>query len=306
MGGARTALFALATALLLAVPANAAEWQQQDLEPGSGAADVAIDGDGNAVAVWTPDQSGSPVRTSFRPAGGRFDEPQMLGTCGAMLPRVDVDAQGNFTALWVRCDGAVQAATGTAASGFGAATTIAPPGNDGRAYPVLDVAPSGAAVAAWQVAGRAEGAIRASGGSWGPSETISPGPLTAWNQWEAVQAGIDSNGAAVVLLRRWLHDPSPQQALGSEPNYKIDQVAAGRVGAGFGEPRTIDESGELQEVHLGVGSGGETLISWIVHGTSTAVGVIAGTTADPLAGDPSEAFRSADQSNERPVPHIDG
>ena len=115
-----------------------------------------------------PEQSGSPVRTSFRVAGGQFEPPQTLDACGAMLPRVDVDAQGNFTALWVGCDGTVQAATGTAPSGFGPATTIAPPGNDARAYPVLDVAPSGAAVAAWQVAGRAEGAIRASGWQLGP------------------------------------------------------------------------------------------------------------------------------------------
>lgn len=322
MGGVKAGLVALVTAALVAVPAHAAEWQGEDLEPGSGYADVAIDAAGNAVAVWTPDQGGSPVRVSFRPAGGHFGAPQTLDECGGVHPRVDVDAQGEFTALWVRCDGSVQAAT-SAGGGFGAPVTIAaaPSGGESHAYPDLDVAPTGAAVAAWQTTSqaedgehhaRADAALRAPGGSWGPAETISPGPLAPWTltMSDNIDVGIDSEGSAVVLFRRWLRDDDPwgdpEQMFGFESNYKIDQVVVGRAGDGFEAPRTIDENGELESVRLAVGSGGDTLLSWIVHGTSQAVGVIAGTTADPLAGDPYEAFRSSDQDNGRPVPHIDG
>jgi hypothetical protein len=307
---------------MLAAPANAAEWQAQDLEPGSEPADVAIDGDGNAVAVWTENKNTSPVRVSFRPAGAHFEAPRTLDGCGGIFPAVDVDAQGNFTVLWVSCSGTVQAVTGDG-TGFDPPVTVAPApaGGEGRAYPDLDIAPTGAAVAAWQTTGkddagknktRAEAALRAAGGAWAPSETISPGPLAPWTltMSDNIDVGIDSGGRAAVLFRRWRLDEepwgNPQQMLGSEPNYKIDQVVVGRVGEGFHEPRTIDEGGELQSPRLAVGSDGQTLISWIVSGTSEAIGVIAGTTADPLAGDPYEAFRSPDQDNSNPVPHIDG
>ena len=125
-------------------------------------------------------------------------------------------------------------------------------------------------------------------------------------------SGIDSGGGAAVLFRRWRLDDdpwgNPEQMVGWEPNYKIDQVVAGRVGGGFDEPRTIDEDGELPTPRASpVGSGGQTLISWIAPGTSQAIAAIAGTTADPLRRSaPYDAFRSPDQENDNPVPHIDG
>ena len=322
MGGARTGLVALATAVLLAVPAQAAEWQTQELEPGHGPADLAIDARGNALAVWTTDLTGSPVQVSFRPAGGHFGAPRTLDGCGGVLPGVDVDADGNFTVLWVSCNGTVQAATGTSDRGLETPVTLAPApsANEWRAYPDLDVAPSGAAVAAWQTRtkddsghykSRAEAALRKPGGSWDTPKTITPGPLAPWtlSMSDNIDVGIDSGGGAVVLFRRWHLDKEPGWAdpeqMFLEPNHKTDQVVVGRPGEGFEEPRTIADR-ELESVRLAVGSGGQTLISWIVHGTSQAIGVIAGTTADPLAGDPYEAFRWPDQNNDDPVPHVDG
>jgi hypothetical protein len=321
MGGARTGVVALATAVLLAVPAQAAEWQEQAVGGSGGSEDVAIDPSGNSVAVWAPLEGGS-VRTSFRPAGGTFGAAETLDSCGTGYPDVDVDGQGNFTALWVRCDGTVQAATGTGADGFGPSETIAsaPPGEDWRAYPVLDVAPSGAAIAAWQTGReyesgggskvRGEAAFRAPGGRWEAPETFSPGPITAWNvPADALEVGIDSSGAAVVLFRRWDHDHDtagyPERALGWDVNPEITQVVAGKAGAGFGEAETVGD-GDSSPRYLAVGSGGDTLITWIESGTSEAVAAVPGTTSDPLAGDEFEAFRSPDQRNSNPVPHIDG
>jgi hypothetical protein len=321
MGGAKTGLVALVATALFGGPADAADWRTQALEPGSAPADVAIDANGNAVAVWTQDLSGSPLRVSYRPAGRSFEAPQTLDECAGVSPAVDVDAQGNFTVLWVRCEGTVRAVTGPGDGGFDSPVTVAPapPSDDGRTYPDLDVAPSGSTVAAWQTNGkddsgqsktRAEAALRAPGGSWGAPETISPGPLAPWtlSMSDNVDVGIDSGGAAVVLFRRWRLDSEPNlgQMFGSEPNYKIDQVVVGRTGDGFGEPRTINENGELESPRLAVGSDGGTLISWIVPGSSEAIGAIAGSTADPLAGAPYEAFRSQDQDNSNPRPYIDG
>ena len=219
-------------------------------------------------------------------------------------------------------DGAVQAASGTGAGGFGTPKAIAPapPGEDWRAYPVLDVAPSGAAIAAWQTGGeyesgggskaRGEAALRGPGQGWDAPETFSPGPITAWNvPAEAVEVGIDSRGGAVALLRRWDHDNDPagypERAVGWDVNNRIDQVVAGQAGAGFGEARTIG-NGDQSPRHLAVGSGGETLLSWTEPGTSEAVTAIPGTTSDPLAGQQYEAFRAQDQNSDNPVPHIDG
>jgi hypothetical protein len=77
----------------------------------AGRARVAVEGQGNATAVWT----WSPrVQTARWPTGGAWRRPVTLSPDGsAGGPQVAADGQGNATAVWERSDGtsyAVQAA----------------------------------------------------------------------------------------------------------------------------------------------------------------------------------------------------
>src|SRR3954452_4288525 len=64
---------------------------------------VAVDGSGNALAVWQRlDGSNLIVQSSFRPAGGAFAAPVDLSAAGqdTQEPQVAFDGSGNALAVW--------------------------------------------------------------------------------------------------------------------------------------------------------------------------------------------------------------
>ena len=66
---------------------------------------VAVDPQGNAVAVWSAENQGATkrvIRASSRPAGGKWSEPVMISERRGVPGDHDVviDAQGNATAIW--------------------------------------------------------------------------------------------------------------------------------------------------------------------------------------------------------------
>ena len=83
----------------------------QDLSAaGQGAYDpqVAFDGQGNAIAVWSRfDGTNFIVQAAARAAGGSFGAPQDLSAAGqkAGFPEVAVDGRGNAIAVWSRSNG---------------------------------------------------------------------------------------------------------------------------------------------------------------------------------------------------------
>src|SRR5207247_772078 len=85
--------------------------------------DVAMDSNGNAVAVWTCTPTGaSRVRTSTRPNGGSWSTPVVLAN-NASNPQVSIDPQGNATAVWEKSN-TVESATMPAGGSFGPPETI--------------------------------------------------------------------------------------------------------------------------------------------------------------------------------------
>ena len=72
-----------------------------------GYAQVAVDGQGNATAVWSGSEAGSGVQTARQPAGGAWRRPVTLSDPGqsARRAQVAVDGQGNATAVWNASDG---------------------------------------------------------------------------------------------------------------------------------------------------------------------------------------------------------
>jgi hypothetical protein len=120
---------------------------------------VALDGSGNAAAVWRerePDGEKKGVFAALRPAGGVFGPAQALSRPGrnAGAARVAFDGAGNAVAVWRRrSDGAnrfqVQAAIRPATGGLGAPQTLSADGRNAFA-PQLAVDPAGNGTIVWR------------------------------------------------------------------------------------------------------------------------------------------------------------
>ena len=97
-------------------------------------ASIDVDGDGNAVAVWTRSQGAHVlVEAAARPAGGSFGAVQTVSASGqnADRPQVSIDSAGKAVAVWIQYAGAhgqIQVATRPAGGSFGGTQTISEPG----------------------------------------------------------------------------------------------------------------------------------------------------------------------------------
>jgi hypothetical protein len=117
---------------------------------------VALDGAGNAIAVWTQyDGARSRTHAAFRPAGGSFGGDQTISSGGqdAIAPQISLDPAGNAVAVWYRFDGAtdrIQAAVRPANGSFGGVQSISPLGQESY-EPMVAAGPNvdSNAVAVW-------------------------------------------------------------------------------------------------------------------------------------------------------------
>jgi len=218
-------------------------------DPGAEArfADVGLDAQGNAVAVWQA--RGNTTNTEIvlarvRPAaGGGADDgwsaPQQISANdqSAQVPLLIVDPMGDATVVWVHkvttpgIDVAsnIQGTT-RAAGGAWTAPQDLSPALENADYPQLAVGPQGHAVAVWR---RLEGATylkqdmyslvaraRPPAGAWGDPKTVSPpNPESPVNQGVAV----DPQGNAVVVWPQFRQFTS---------NYTTPIQAAGYDAAG--------------------------------------------------------------------------
>jgi len=172
---------------------------------------VAIDSDGNAVAIWertdgVDDGRNKPVYSATLAEGNdRWSTPVSLaGTANAYgLPKVAVDAQDNTVAVWA--NRIVQTATRPRGGSWSTPENLTIDGQAPR-EPQLAVNPQGDAVAAWsrqdgfisvvQAAARPAGAST----TWSASRDVSAAGLT--HNANIPDVGIDAAGNAVALWIR--------------------------------------------------------------------------------------------------------
>jgi len=115
---------------------------------------VAFDGQGNAIAVWSRSNGTNLiVQAAVRAVGGSFGAPQDLSAAGqkAGFPEVAVDGQGNAIAVWQRFDGTnyiMQAAVRAAGGSFGAPQDLSAAGQTAN-DPQVAVDGQGNAIAVW-------------------------------------------------------------------------------------------------------------------------------------------------------------
>lgn len=170
---------------------------------------VDVDGQGNAVAVWTQSVDGIlEVRTATLPSGRVWSKAVTLSEPGrdAKLPRVAVNASGTAVAVWRGYDGSdwrVQAARRPSGGAWSAPALVS---GSGRSAEDAEVALDGTgnAVAVW----RRDGVVNVdsdavqvadlpAGGSWSAPVTVSSADLPALEP----KVSVDTRGNVVAAWR---------------------------------------------------------------------------------------------------------
>jgi hypothetical protein len=182
--------------------------EERDQPKGAGDPGIAVDGQGDTVAVWTWAFGGT-VQAAFKPTGGTWQPPLNISGEGASSPQVAFDGQGDALAAWDSGSGAVQAAFKPASGAWQAPVDIGSGGG-----PQIAFDGQGDVLAAWTD----EGGIQAVGyaavgpalnglsmptnGTVGQPVTFSVSPLDVWSasgetSW-SFGDGTTANGTSVT------------------------------------------------------------------------------------------------------------
>lgn len=181
-------------------------------ESGQGADDprIAVDGSGNAVAVWRrSDGNDDIVQSSRLVAGGvSWSTPVNVSPAGiqSATPRIAVDGSGNAVAVWRLADvgGTIIQSSRLAAGGSGWSTpeqlSVSGFSSDN---PQVAANESGNAVAVWQQSNGSNSIIRFSQSTDGGANWSEPTDLSEPGQ-SAIhpEVAVDASGNAVAVWRR--------------------------------------------------------------------------------------------------------
>jgi hypothetical protein len=218
--------------------------------------EVAMDEDGDAVAVWSRfDGSDFRVQAVTRSAGGGFSVPVNLSAAGedGILPQVAMDKVGNAVVVWRRFDGAnirVQAATRPAGGAFSGPVNLSPAGEDGFT-PAVAMGETGDAVAAWGhfdgPDSRVQVATRPAGGAFSGPVDISAAGVDAFTPAVA----MDQDGDAVAV---WTRDNGANRRV---------QTANRPAGGAFSAPVNLSSAAEdATGPGVAVGDAGDAVAIW--------------------------------------------
>jgi hypothetical protein len=201
---------------------------------------VAVDAQGDAVAVWQRYDGSHPiVQGAIMPAGGSWQTPVSLSEAGqnAEKPQVAVDAHGDAVAVWQRYDGShpiVQGAIMPAGRSWQTPVSLSEAGQNAE-KPQVAVDAHGDAVAVWQRYDGSnlivQGAALPAGGSWQAPVNLSEAGHFA----EAPQVALDPQGDAVAVWQR------------SNGSNRIVQGAFRPAGGSWGVPVNLSEAGQSAE-----------------------------------------------------------
>jgi hypothetical protein len=158
---------------------------------------VAVDGSGDALVVWV--SQGRRVLSAYAPAEQPFEAPREIAVdahgYGPTQTYVAFDAAGNALAMWQEVDFSLHDAVRPRGGDFGAAATIATPGEAGIEWPSYAMAANGDAVATWNGDGDIMVSVRRGAGAFGPPQRLPAAGLPAGPPHVA----IDPRGDATVV-----------------------------------------------------------------------------------------------------------
>lgn len=234
----------------------------------AGEADVAVDAEGNAIAVWYrfDGNNHTIVELSERPFGGDWAEPIELSSHDvyAYEPHVAVNARGDATVIWHAFgtgETLVQSAERPAGGTWSEPADLSPPGKEGtEAKAGVDAA--GTATAVWELLEGSKAWIQTSrrslGGSWSEPEDLSSHEYAAFIPDLAVTGGGDATTvwaqfeneperirAAQLNGGEWSEAKTLSGTWADEPQVAVDGTGnAVVIWARAGEETTLIESAE--------------------------------------------------------------
>jgi hypothetical protein len=221
---------------------------------------VAVDGAGNAFAVWTQyDGTRNNIWANRYEMGWGWGIVTLIetdNTGSAYAPQVAVDTSGNAVAVWYQSDGTrinILANRYVAGSGWGTATLIETD-NAGDAYGAqVAVGGSGNAVAVWYQSDGTRNNVwanrYAAGSGWGTATLIETD--NAGDAYGA-QVAVDGSGDAVAV---WFQND------GSRFNIWANRYGA-RSGWGGAELIETDNVGHAQSPQVTVDGSGNAVAVW--------------------------------------------
>lgn len=188
------------------------EWQPASIVGSAlvAGSDFAVDGRGDAVAVWDSWTEGflshRVVQAAYRPAGGEWQAPVDLSEedisenwrWEPYEPRVAIDEQGDAVVVWSRGygeSGGVMSAFKPSGGAWQASIELSPPGTtDG--YPQVAFDGHGDALAVWGDHVTLQSALKPAGGNWqSPADLADEG---SGNTYDSPQVAFDGLGDALV------------------------------------------------------------------------------------------------------------
>jgi len=213
---------------------------------------IAIDANGNALAVW---QQSSNIWASRYTANTGWGTPVKIqtGTDYAYGVQIAIDANGNALAVWIQIDTAVHiwANRYTANTGWGTATTIETNNADNADYPQIAFDANGNAMAVWSQSTAAVGSIWANrytaNSGWGVATTIESGAGDAYGP----QIAVDASGNALVV---W-----------SQTNGTVYSAWANRYSAGQWGSAALIETNDTDSVggpRIAIDASGNAIAVW--------------------------------------------
>jgi hypothetical protein len=225
---------------------------------------VALDGQGDAVAVWDAYNGVTfNVQAALRPTRGSWQSSGDLSSDevpGADDPQVSFDAQGDAIAVWNRggpFGGVVQSSLMPAGGTWRAPSNIAEVGEN----PQIVFDQQGDALAVWEHYNGSnyivQAASKPAGGSWQPPVDVSEAGETA----ETPQVAFDGEGDATAVWSRWTN------GLFSS---RIVQAASLPTGGTWQAPVRISEEPDEPPYEPGL-SAIEPQIALDAHGDAIAI-----------------------------------
>ena len=244
-------------------------WQDpENLSDDGQSADVpqiAVDGAGNATAVWKR-YNGTHViiQARTKPFGGSWQDPENLSDEGldADLPQIAVDAAGNATAVWIISDGTsiiVQATTKLVDKSWQDPENLSDPVLNAD-MPQIAVGAAGNATAVWTIYDGTHYIVQAKtkpfGGSWQDLATLSDEGLDA----NVPQIAVNAAGNATAVWTIY------------DGTHSIVQAKTKPFGENWQDLATLsDEGQDAFEPQIAVSTAGNATAVWVYDGTHLIV-----------------------------------
>lgn len=246
-------------------PAGSGAWQApvalSAAEQNAEAPQVAMDAQGDAVAVWQQRDASQMIQTAVKPAGSEtWQAPVGLSPAGenALLAQIAVDPQGDAVAVWLGSSGGnqiVEATTMAEMSSTWRAPVALSSASDQASEPQVAIDRQGDAVAVWQSATGTNEVIDASfmsggAGVWESPVAVSTGATSLVGEFP--QVAMDPRGDAVAV---W------DQSNGS--NYIVETAVRSAVSGAWQAVIPLSPAGESSYLpQIAVDSQGNAVAIW--------------------------------------------